>query len=324
MGDDGEGLGDGGQAPAVTPRISIVLPVFNGAERLHATLTSILDQTESDYELIVVDDGSSDATPSILAEFAAGEARMRIISQPNGGLTQALIRGCAAARAPVIARHDCGDVSHPDRLRRMDHVLQERPSCVLVGCEVAYSGPQGETLYKTDHARKDLRAALLHAGVGDIVSLPAGAAALMRADAYHAAGGFRAEFYFAQDLDLWIRMAAQGDIAVVGDVLYEARVDVASISSLHRAEQVACATIAIAVRDAATIEQRSELLEEAARIRPRGHSAPRSLEARALHFIAACLQKQNDPRWRGYASRAVRRQPLAVRSWLLLLRGMIL
>src|SRR6185295_7332334 len=76
--------------------------------------------------------------------------------------------------------------------------------------ECEYVGPGGETLYTTTHATKDVRGALLRASIDEIVSLPAGPAAVMRADAYRKAGGYRAEFYFAQDLDLWIRMAALG------------------------------------------------------------------------------------------------------------------
>jgi hypothetical protein len=98
---------------------------------------------------------------------------------------------------------------------------------------------------------------------------------------------------------------------------------VGSISSQHRAEQIACATLAIASRDATTDEERARLLREASRIRPRAEAVTRRLEARALHFIAACLRKQNDLRWRDYALQALRRYPLAVRTWLLLVRGLI-
>ena len=86
---------------------------------------------------------------------------------------------------------------------------------------------------------------------------------------------------------------------------------------------VACAALATAIRDAASEEERSLLLQKVAAIRPVGRSITRRLEARALYFIAACLQKQKDPRWRQYVSRALRRQPLDVRSWLLLLRGVM-
>jgi glycosyltransferase involved in cell wall biosynthesis len=304
----------------VPPGISVVLPVFNGEAALPRTVESILGQTEVDFELIVVDDGSTDQTGTILLDYAVRDTRIRVLSQPNAGLTRALIRGCDAARAPLIARQDCGDLSHPDRFRRMRALLEERPSVVVAGCEAAYVGPGGETLYRTTHAARDVRGGLLHADFRDLVSL-VGAAAFMRTEAYRRAGGYRAEFYFAQDVDLWIRMAALGEICVCGDVLYDVSVDLRSISTVHRREQMACGELAVEIRDAGDDRQREALLTQAARIRLRKQSFTRRLEAKALYFIAACLRGQNDPRWRAYAARAVRCSPFHVRSWLLLLRG---
>jgi glycosyltransferase involved in cell wall biosynthesis len=305
----------------MNPRVSIVLPVFNGAKELPETLKSILGQTEPDYELIVIDDGSTDATASILADQAARDQRIRLLRQRNLGLTQALIRGCAAARGSLLARHDCGDVSHPDRLRLMANAMAENASCMVMGCGVTFAGPEGELLYATTHSGVDVRASLLRAANTQIVGLPAGAAAVMRADAYRLCGGYRPEFYFAQDLDLWIRMAALGDVRVMPELLYEARMGIRAISSVHRPEQIALASLAVALRDSAGEDQRLELLREAALIRPAPRSSTRRGEAKALYFIAACLQRRSDPRWRRYASRALRRQPLAIRPWLLFLRG---
>jgi glycosyltransferase involved in cell wall biosynthesis len=305
----------------MNPRISVVLAVFNGAARLSETIRSILGQTERSFELVVVDDGSVDATAAILADCAAGDARIRVITQQNAGLTRALIRGCDAARAPLIARQDCGDLSKPDRLRRMIDLMEERSSCVLAASEAAYTGPENEPLYTTRHSDKNVRQALLEAQIADIVGLPHHGAAVMRKESYLRAGGYRPEFYFAQDLDLWIRMASLGDVCIVNEVLYDARSDERAISSLHRSQQIRSAKLAIALRDTRNAATRSALLLKAATIRPGEHSRSRHLEAKALYHFAACLRRQNDPRWRGYASRAVRRSPLHVRSWLLLLKG---
>lgn len=92
-----------------SPTVSVVMSVFNGARYLSASIASILSQEDVDFELIIVDDGSTDATPGLLAEFAARDARVRVIRQDNSGITQALIRGCAAARGTFIARQDADD-----------------------------------------------------------------------------------------------------------------------------------------------------------------------------------------------------------------------
>ena len=323
MENDGQGLGTVGQAPAVTPRISVVLPVFNGAARLRETVASILSQTEGDYELIIVDDGSTDATPSIIAEYASRDSRIRPLQQPNAGVTRALIRGCEAARAPLIARQDCGDLSRPERLQRMIAVMEQRPACVVASCDVTYTGPEGEVLYTTAHSSRNIRESLLHARTGDIVGLPHHGAAVFRVEAYRRGGEYRAAFYFAQDLDLWVRMAALGDICVAEEVLYEARLDLGGISSRHRSEQLASLRLIVAIRDAAGEADRLEKLDQAAAIRPKARPPSRIGEARALYFVAACLRKRADARWRLYVARAMRRCPWHIRSWILLIRGAV-
>jgi glycosyltransferase involved in cell wall biosynthesis len=302
----------------VAPKISVVLPVFNGGAELSATIDSLLAQTEGDFELVVVDDGSADATGEILAGYAARDRRVKVLTQDNAGITAALVRGCAAASAPLIARQDSGDVSLPDRFRRMIAFFED-PACAVASCQVAYVGPEGELLYRTTRTADDIQARLLGAGLPDIASLPHHGAAVMRTEAYRHAGGYRLPFYFAQDLDLWIRMAALGAFRIADEVLYEARLGLRSISSVHRTEQIACAQVALAVRDAVSAENREALLDRAAQIRPRRQAWNRRAEARALYFVAASLRKRGDRRWRRYAARAMRRYPLYVRSWLLFL-----
>jgi len=299
------------------PSVSVVMSVYNGASQLRATLDSIAAQTFTDYELIVVDDGSADATAEILAEYLARDARIRVVRQENAGLTRALIAGCGVATAPVIARHDCGDRSHPERLRRSFELLTG--DTVLVACETKFFAPGGEELGTTEHHRRDVRESLLHSN--DPAGLPHHGAAMFRTDAYRRAGGYRAEFYFAQDLDLWLRLAKLGDIAIVPEPLYEARIDVHTISSTHRPEQVALTRIALQLRATTNDEETARLLAEAARIRPSRKPRRRSArgEARALYFIGSWLRKSGNPRWKSYISAAVRRNPLHAAAWLKLL-----
>jgi len=297
MDHDGKAVSERGPAADVTPRVSVVLPVYNGAKSLAATIDSILTQTERDLELIVVDDGSTDATAAILRGYT--DPRMRVIRQENGGITCALIRGCQAARASLIARQDCGDVSHPDRFELLLPLLD---TCVLAASEVAYFAPEGEAMYTTSHASKNIRDGLLHGGIDTIQSLPHHGSAVFRANAYARAGGYRAQFYFAQDLDLWMRLAALGDVCISRDVLYEARIDIRTISSVHRPEQVASTALAIAIRDGGD----PYLIEEVAAIRPQKRAQSRLTDVRALYFIAACLRQKNDLRWLRYGWRAVK------------------
>jgi glycosyltransferase involved in cell wall biosynthesis len=295
------------------PEVSVVMSVYNGEERLAETIDSMLAQVGVDFELVLVDDGSTDATGRIADEYAARDSRIRVIHQANTGLTGALITGCRTARAPLIARQDCGDRSRPERLRKQRDLLAREADVVLVTCHSQHIAPEGEPLYVDKALPGDqIRKSLLTDGIHSIRGLVHGSA-MFRRNAYFEAGEYRPQFRFAQDLDLWIRLARLGRIATVEEVLFEARFEPRAISAVNRAEQVALARISIALRDSGAGEQQM-LLDRAALV---GQSRPVTSrdEAKGLYFVASCLRAAHDPRWRGYAWRAVRRNPLHLRAW---------
>lgn len=296
--------------------ISVVMSVWNGAATLAASLDSILSQTDRDFELIVVDDGSTDTTPRILAEYASRDARMRVLTQPNAGLTRALIRGCDEATGELIARHDCGDISHPERLRKQREIIDAQPNVVLGSCFTRFVGPGDEELYVVKAEGAEVRQSLLRDDVKQIRGLTHHGSAMFRRDAYVRAGGYRPQFRVAQDLDLWVRLAKLGEIAFVPEVLYEARIEADAISGQRRGEQIEAARIALRIRDTGD----ETLLEHAARIAPARGRSSRHKEAMTLYFIASCLRRTRHPRWRDYARQALRRSPFFLRAWVLLVR----
>jgi len=318
---DGKSVGCSGQASVVTPAISVVMAVCNDAVRLPATLDSVLAQSERDFELIVVDDGSWDEVPAILAAYAARDGRIRVITQENRGLTHALIRGCSEARGDFIARQDNGDLSLPARFERSLAAFRERAERVLVGCEASFVGPEGEPLYSTSLASTDVQSRLRQAAPGEVAG-PAHGTAIFRTVAYRRAGGYRPQFYFAQDIDLWIRLAGFGEVWIIPEILYETVVGVSSVSGRYRAQQVALLKIALALRDSLPAPgQQEALLDRASRLRPSHRKHPSRMQrAKALYFIGACLRRRGDRRALGYARRALRANPLHLRSWILLLR----
>jgi glycosyltransferase involved in cell wall biosynthesis len=304
--------------------ISVVMSVYNGARRLRPTIESILGQTDRDFELVIVDDGSTDATPAILASYAQLDPRVRVITQSNTGLTRALIRGCGEARGRLIARQDCGDESHPERLARQRALIDSAPDIVLVSCATAYRGPEGELLYDVSGQGDQVRESLLRDGVDSVRGLTHHGSAMFRRAAYQEAGGYRAEFYFAQDLDLWTRLARLGRIEFLSQVLYDAVIEPRAISAAYRGKQIESAGISLALRDEQLSgSERQALLDHAAAIRPDRKRNVRRDEASALYFIASCLRRNGDVRWRGYALTALRSNALHLRTWLLLLRGRV-
>lgn len=126
--------------PMAAPLVSVLLPVRNAAATLPAALDSLLAQTLADFEIVAVDDGSSDATATVLAGYAVREPRLRVLSRPAEGLCAALNAGLSAARGRYVARLDADDVCHPERLAAQAQMLESRPDLGLVGCLVDFGG----------------------------------------------------------------------------------------------------------------------------------------------------------------------------------------
>lgn len=122
------------------PRVSVVLPVRDGAATLDAALASLQAQTLPAWEAVVVDDGSTDDTPRRLADWAARDPRIRPTSAPRRGLVAALNHGLTVARAPCIARLDADDTAHPERLAAQAGWLEQHPGLGLVSCLVEFGG----------------------------------------------------------------------------------------------------------------------------------------------------------------------------------------
>ena len=120
----------------VTPRVSVLLPVWNAEATLAATLSSIRRQTERNWECIVVDDGSADRSLAIARAASRGDSRIRVIERRHEGLVAALNAGIAACRAPLIARMDADDVMHRVRLRTQCEALDRDGTLAAVGCHV--------------------------------------------------------------------------------------------------------------------------------------------------------------------------------------------
>jgi glycosyltransferase involved in cell wall biosynthesis len=296
--------------------------VFNGMPHLDRTLASILAQQDVDLELIVVDDGSTDGSATVLGRYAAADARVQPVCREHEGLTPALEHGCRLARGTYIARHDADDLSAPDRLRSQIDELSDASSISLVTCWVDYIGPDDEALgswtpsESPDMLRDNLRAR----DVSQLQSIVHGTAVFRRAD-YTRVGGYRRAFRVAQDIDLWQRLTDVGGVACVRRVLYQRRITPTSLSTRHAGEQRALAALALdmtRLREAG--EPEAELLRRAESIRHR----TRLSDSSGYYFIGKCLLDRRDRRAAAYLTQALRRQWTSPRIWAawLLAHGM--
>jgi len=304
------------------PDISTVMGVYNGAANLAASIQSVLDQSGVDLEFIIVDDGSTDATPAILDEYATRDRRIRVLRQAHQGLTRALIWGCAAVRGRYIARQDCGDLSLPGRFKTELDVLQSTASAALVSCATRFVGPGGELLYEVAIAAEDADRGLMTLDPCLLRGPAHHGSTMFRRDVYERVGCYREEFHFAQDLDLWTRLAEQGRHIAIADVLYQARFALGSISSLHRDRQIGCARV---ILECARLRRsglsEAAALKEAAVIVPESRGIGSRDRAAASYFVGVCLRNRADPRARRYFRDALREYPLHLKSALRLLTG---
>jgi glycosyltransferase involved in cell wall biosynthesis len=118
------------------PAVSVLLPAFNAESTLRAALRSVQRQSDADWECLVVDDGSRDATPRIAAEFARTDARFRLLGVPHGGIVAALNAGALACRGELVARMDADDLMQRRRLEKQRAALSRHPSWAGVGGHV--------------------------------------------------------------------------------------------------------------------------------------------------------------------------------------------
>jgi glycosyltransferase involved in cell wall biosynthesis len=218
-----------------TPAVSVILPAYNCATYIEEAMRSILDQTMRDFELLVIDDGSTDNTLAVVQRVAAEDGRVRIISRPNTGLSKALNEAITAAKAPLVARMDADDVSLPRRLERQLEYMRAHPECVLLGTSVMLIDPYGLDIAEMHNPLEhDEIEAQLMTGRGGTVVHPT---AMMRRDALIAVGLYRSEFDRSEDLDLFLRLAEHGRVANIGEALLRYRRHLASVSHMHYRRQ---------------------------------------------------------------------------------------
>ena len=220
---------------ASVPTVSVLLPVYNSERYVREAVESVLAQTLADFELIAVDDGSTDGSLEILQAFAARDPRIRLISRPNTGIAVALNDAIAVARGEFLARMDADDVSMPTRFQLQVDYLRAHPDVVLLGSRVLLVEPYGTPVYETDHAldHEAIDRELL-LGVGWAVVHPV---AMMRADAVRATGAYRADRVPIEDLDLFLRLTEIGRAANLPDILLHYRQHLRSANHMRFQEQ---------------------------------------------------------------------------------------
>ena len=225
------------------PAISVAMSVYNGERFLAPAIESILGQTFGDFEFLILDDGSTDATPRIVAGYAALDPRIRPIIRENRGLVASLNQLLEEARAPIVARMDADDISRPERFAKQAAFLDAHPDYGVIGCWTEDIDENGERygIKGNDHPQD-------HDGFLDAIEngwpLICHPAAMFRRDIVLSVGGYHGAFRHCEDYDLWLRLATVTRLASLPERLFRYRHYETQVSSRHATEQQIGAAVA--------------------------------------------------------------------------------
>ncbi len=209
------------------PLVSVLMAVYNGDRYLAQAIKSILQQTLTDFELIVVDDGSTDRSLEILKFYAAQDNRMRVISRENQGIPRTRNQLLAESSAEFIAIMDADDVALPDRLARQIAFMQQHPEVVCLGSAFELIDAKGRLLTKLSvPLQNDEIQAKILAGHAAIFQ----PCAMLRRSAMLQVNGYNESMPQAEDLDLWLRLGEIGALANLPNCLVQYRLHANSAS----------------------------------------------------------------------------------------------
>jgi glycosyltransferase involved in cell wall biosynthesis len=200
--------------------ISVVMSVFNGERFLREAVESILDQSFREFEFIVIDDGSTDRSASILDCYQNKDTRVMVHHKEHSGLIESLNRGCWLAQGKYIARMDADDVAIKDRLMWQVHFMETHPQIGALGGAVEWIDGTGKSLGTHRYPAEDhhIKATLLQ---GCAFWHPT---VILRREVFAWAGGYRSVVVDAEDYDLWLRIADHFQLANLEAVVLKYRI----------------------------------------------------------------------------------------------------
>jgi glycosyltransferase involved in cell wall biosynthesis len=289
--------------------VSVLMPVYNTERYVGQAVQSILDQTFQDFELVAVDDGSTDRSADVVGRYAEQDARIRFVCAAHRGLTATRNETLDRAKGRYVAVMDADDISLPDRLARQVEYLDTHPECVLVGCRVQLMDPAGRPLrvvnVETTHA--EIEGANL-----SFDRFIANNGYMARRQAVCDVGRYRQEFPLAEDRDLYLRLAERGRLANIPGVLYKYRQHLNSVCQARRRKLGEC--VVAAVRDAC--QRRGCRMP--ADMPSEQYYAPVSVREMHRAWAWWALQSGYLATARKHAVASVCRTPLSLDSWRLL------
>jgi glycosyltransferase involved in cell wall biosynthesis len=215
--------------------ISVLMPVYNAERYVAEAVESILKQTFTDFEFIIINDGSTDRSLQILQHYAKQDSRIRLFSRENCGLVKTLNEGLAMAQAPLLARMDADDVAYPERFFIQKEFLDRNPSHLLLGSRVLIIDDDGDAICEmgSHFSHDDIVEGLLSRH-GQLIYHPS---VMFRTKEILTICGYRDIYPHVEDLDMFLRVSERGKIENLNTVLLKYREHFEKIGYLYSLEQ---------------------------------------------------------------------------------------
>ncbi len=217
------------------PKISVIMSVYNGVRHVKEAINSVLQQTFTDFEFLIIDDASRDDTASLLEEYKNRDGRIKIITnQHNIGLTKSLNKGIKESRGAYIARLDADDICLPERFAKQVSFMENHPVCGMtsVWAEIIDDSGNYKRTIKYPTENNKLKKALIHYNPFFHSGL------LVRKSVFDTVGLYDEDWKFAQDYELYFRISKKFDIANIPEVLLKYRESARSVTGSKNRKQI--------------------------------------------------------------------------------------
>jgi hypothetical protein len=260
----------------------------------------------------------------MLDAYSTKDPRIKVIHQNNQGLTKSLINGCNLAQGEFIARQDVGDISFPERFNTQLQLLKKNPKLGMVYSGADFYGPFGELLFNITRSNDP---DIAHQEVLNLKLGPCHSSVIMQKSTYHQAGGYRPQFYYSQDADLWLRIAQISKVCSTPQTLIQMHIDLYGISASKKVIQYQFADLAHAAKDlrmqgksdqpilgqAQALIQKMLSDQNSKIIKQKKQS--RDLAAH-LYYLGALSSKKHPRESFKYFSLALKNDPLNFKYWI--------
>jgi glycosyltransferase involved in cell wall biosynthesis len=209
----------------MNPPITVLMPAYNCEKYIGIAIDSVLRQTYGDFELLIVNDGSTDGTQKVIESYS--DRRIAVINKINGGVSSALNTGLAAARGKYIARFDADDICVPERLQKQYDFMRTHPEYIMVGSDVDYITEEGDYIFTYAnpwHTNEEITAKIME-------HCPFVHSSVMYVkDAVLSLGGYEIKAHTFEDYYLWTKLVRVGKVCNMNEPLIKVRFNASSVT----------------------------------------------------------------------------------------------